>query len=352
MIDFSIFKNKRVLLTGHTGFKGSWLLAILEKSGAKVHGLALPPGDHSHIAKLGFKRGEEDYIDIRDYQRVETTVGDFDPEIIFHLAAQPIVRQSFLEPRETFETNFMGGVNILEASRKARSLRAIVFITSDKAYENVEWEWGYRENDTLGGRDPYSASKGAVELAVSSYRRSILDTNHDLSVSTARAGNVIGGGDWAADRIVPDIIRSIQSDGVAKIRNPDSTRPWQHVLEPLSGYLLLAQRMIEAEAEILDSYNFGPDVSESKTVLDLAQGIVNAYGKGSIEVPANTLEFHEANLLQLNCERAKQSLGWFPRWGFEKTVSETAGWYEKSSRVSDVRALTDSQILDYFWELR
>ena len=352
MINFDAFHGKRVLVTGHTGFKGSWLVTILERAGASVKGLALEPVKGSHFEQLRFTETHEKhkYCDIRDFSKVSSLIHAFDPEIIFHLAAQPLVRESFLTTRDTFEVNFMGGVNILESVRTSNSLRAFVFITSDKAYENAEWEWGYRENDRLGGVDPYSASKGAAEIAVSSYARSILHEK-PFELATARAGNVIGGGDWAKDRIVPDIIRAIRANQPVVIRNPRSTRPWQHVLEPLSGYLLLAQRMLEGEIEIQDSYNFGPDLSETRTVSDVAEGLINLHGTGSIELAGDTQRLHEANLLQLNCDRAKHGLGWSPRWTFEETLEKTGEWYKKQSDGVTATSLTNGQISDYFKEL-
>ena len=351
MIDFKIFRGRRILLTGHSGFKGSWLLAILEQAGATIQGLSLPPLKGSHFESLGYleTHGGSEFFDIREFATVKKTIADFNPEVIFHLAAQPLVRESFRSTRETFEVNVMGGVNILEAARDAVDLRAIVFITSDKAYENLEWEWGYRENDQLGGVDPYSASKGAVEIVASAYRRSVL-TDPKLQISTARAGNVIGGGDWSKDRLVPDIVRSVMGSIPVVVRNPDSTRPWQHVLEPLSGYLLLAQRMLQGE-EIKDSYNFGPDTSDSHTVLSVATGLLAILGKGELEIVPDSENLHEAGVLQLNCDRAKLDLGWAPRWDFEKTLAMTGDWYKNHMSASPVASITAQQIKEYFKEL-
>jgi CDP-glucose 4,6-dehydratase len=351
LIDFGIFKGKRVLLTGHSGFKGSWLLAILERAGANVKGLSLPPERESHFEALGYyvEKRKDEFFDIREFAKVQSLVREFKPQIIFHLAAQPIVRESFRIPRETFEVNVMGGVNILDAARDAKDLAALIFITSDKAYENVEWEWGYRENDRLGGIDAYSASKAAAEITVGAYRRSLIDKSRS-QVSTVRAGNVIGGGDWSIDRIIPDIVRSVRESRPVLIRNPESTRPWQHVLEPLSGYLLLAQRMLEGQ-RVQEAYNFGPDLSENITVLDVAEKLLRVLGRGSVEVTTENDKIHEAKLLQLNCDRAKIDLGWRPRLSFEETINMTGEWYRNQLDSPSKIPITQEQISKYFQEL-
>lgn len=352
MIDFSAFHEKRILVTGHTGFKGSWLWEVLSLSGAKLKGLALPPPSRSHYLSLGLtaQDSESSFIDIRDFQAVKKHIAEFDPELIFHLAAQPLVRESFSSTRETFETNFMGGVNLLEAVRSANSLQGLIFITSDKAYENVEWEWGYRESDRLGGMDPYSASKGAIEIAVASYSRSILH-DQNFQVVTTRAGNVIGGGDWSQDRIVPDVVRAIEAGKPVILRNPQSTRPWQHVLEPLSGYLLIGAKMLAGERNLKESYNFGPDFKSPHSVLEVVEGLISLFGTGSVEINREVNAVHEANLLHLNCDRAKSDLGWSSRWGFERTIEETGRWYHESLAGSSARTLTRTQIMSYFEEL-
>jgi CDP-glucose 4,6-dehydratase len=350
-IDFSAFNGKRILVTGHTGFKGAWLYKILDTAGAKLDGFSLPPLPNSHIDSLKLQApiNSDQFGDIRDYDSIRSKIVDFDPEIIFHLAAQPLVRKSFVETRQTFETNFMGGVNLLDSLRDRANLQALVFITSDKAYENVEWEWGYRENDPMGGIDPYSASKGAVEIAFSSYLRSIYHDSH-VRMATTRAGNVIGGGDWSEDRIVPDSIRSIENHSPVVLRNPRSTRPWQHVLEPLSGYLRLAEVMLSGQ-QVKNSYNFGPNLTSPHTVEEVVRGIFSVIGNGELQIEQNRSQVHEANLLQLNCDRAKHDLSWQPRWDFERTISETAGWYKAYLDNQDLNTYTENQISDYFREL-
>jgi CDP-glucose 4,6-dehydratase len=350
-IDFAVFKGKRILVTGHTGFKGSWLYKILEIAGAELDGFSLPPEANAHINSLKFESriGPDQFGDIRNFDEIRSKVVDFDPQVVFHLAAQPLVRKSFVETRETFETNFMGGVNLLESLRDRTKLEALIFITSDKAYENVEWEWGYRENDQVGGIDPYSASKGAVEIAFASYARSIFN-GRDIKMATTRAGNVIGGGDWSEDRIVPDSIRSVQNQTPVVLRNPNSTRPWQHVLEPLSGYLRLAEVMLKG-GNVKSAYNFGPNLTAAHNVEEVVRGIFGVIGEGELQVERNSSNVHEANLLQLNCDRAKQDLSWQPRWGFERTIAETANWYKAYLENKSMNEITEHQIREYFKEL-
>jgi CDP-glucose 4,6-dehydratase len=325
---------------------------ILKLSGANVRGLSLAPESQSHFLALGLSVQDDEvsFVDIRDFESVKSSVIHFDPELVFHLAAQPLVRESFVNTQSTFETNFMGGVNLLESLRSLQSLQGVVFITSDKAYENVEWEWGYRESDRLGGIDPYSASKSAVELAVASYSRSIF-IESPFQVVTTRAGNVIGGGDWSADRIVPDVIRSVQAGHPVVLRNPQSTRPWQHVLEPLSGYLLIGSLMLQGSRNLKESYNFGPDFARPHSVLEVVESLIALFGSGSIEVVKESNPVHEANLLHLNCDRAKSHLGWHSRWDFDQTIKETGNWYQQHMSGLEARVLTARQIKSYFWEL-
>lgn len=349
----SVFKGRRVFITGHTGFKGSWLAILLKEIGAEVLGYALPPvGEKNHFALLGLAQAIEHVeADIRDEEKLIETMSAFQPEFVFHLAAQALVRPSYFDPKTTFETNVMGSVNLLEAVRKCDSVRSLVYITSDKCYENVEWVWGYRENDRLGGHDPYSASKASAEIVFSAYARSFFFNRQELGAASARAGNVIGGGDWAVDRIIPDCFRSIELGIPVELRNPSATRPWQHVLEPLSGYLLLAARLFEEPSAYSGSWNFGPPSKEVRTVLQVAEHLVARLGRGSITSDKSADKHHEAQLLQLNCDRAHQVLGWYPRWDLERTLDMTSDWYKQIHEGADAKQVTRQQMQDYFPEM-
>lgn len=344
------FCGARVFITGHTGFKGSWLAFLLNQMGADVVGYALPPATSvNHFELLGLNSKIKHIVgDIRDSQLLMDSIIDFQPEYVLHLAAQALVRPSYDDPVSTFSTNVMGSVNLLESIRHCNSVRSLVFVTSDKCYENVEWIWGYRESDQLGGRDPYSASKAAAELIFSSYARSYFFERPNLGVASARAGNVIGGGDWALDRIIPDCIRSIEEDRVIKLRNPYSTRPWQHVLEPIAGYLMLAARIFENPNFGGGAWNFGPNVNQVRTVESVAKTIINQFGKGNIEVAKSEGQLHEANLLQLNCDKALQLLEWKPRWNVDQTLAATASWYKRFASGESAEVITNSQIQDFF----
>lgn len=347
------FSGKKILITGHTGFKGSWLAFLLSEMGANVMGFALPPTtaiNHFDLLKLD---GKIRHVvgDIRDPALVAKTLQEFQPEFVFHLAAQALVRTSYDDPASTFSTNVMGSVNLLEAVRQCESVRSLVYITSDKCYENVEWIWGYREIDRLGGHDPYSASKAAAEIAFSSYARSFFEQRPMLGAASARAGNVIGGGDWAVDRIIPDCIRAIEAGEPVRLRNPDATRPWQHVLEPLAGYMLLAASLYEAPKKWGGSWNFGPSTHEARTVKNVAEVIVGHIGKGHIEIVESQTQVHEARLLQLNCDKAHQLLGWYPRWHVEKTLEATALWYKTIMNGGNAEEVTRAQIYEFFPEL-
>lgn len=329
--ELGVFRGKRVLVTGHTGFKGSWLTLLLGSLGAEVMGYALPPESaESHFVRLDLEKSIRHVTaDVRDGDRLLAEVAAFRPEIVFHLAAQALVRPSYADPKMTFDVNVGGGVNLLEAVRQCDSVRALVFITSDKCYENLEWIWGYRESDAMGGHDPYSASKGAVELVFSSYLRSFFAQRLNFGAASTRAGNVIGGGDWAADRIVPDCIRALRAGQPIIIRSPRATRPWQHVLEPISGYLKLAARLYERGHAYDGAWNFGPHVGDVRTVLDVAQAIAAQFDEGKVIVDEPANRPHEAQLLQLNSDKARQLLQWNTRWDFEQTLAATGSWYKQ-----------------------
>ena len=348
------FANKKVLITGHTGFKGSWLALLLNEMGADVLGFALPPATvDNHFDLLGLDKKIKHVVgDIRDATLLASTMNKFQPEFVFHLAAQALVRPSYDDPAATFSTNVIGSVNLLDAVRFCESVRSLVYITSDKCYENVEWIWGYRENDQLGGRDPYSASKAAAEIVFSSYECSFYEQRPLLGAATTRAGNVIGGGDWAVDRIIPDCIRAIEAGDPICLRNPGATRPWQHVLEPLSGYLLLAERLYEEPQSWGGSWNFGPSTThEVRTVQNVAEVIIGHLGKGSIEIIESETQVHEAHLLQLNCDKAHQLLGWYPRWHVDKSLEATALWYKTIMNGGNAEQITRAQIHAFFPEL-
>lgn len=353
----NIYKGKKVLVTGITGFKGSWMCQWLLNIGAEVYGLALdPPTDPSLFKQLKLEKQCKWYnTDIRNFESVRKVIEEVKPEIIFHLAAQSLIRLSYDIPRETFHTNIMGTVNIFEAVRLINLSTNIVVVTSDKCYENQEWLYGYRENDPFGGHDPYSASKGAVEIIVSSYRRSFFNPmnfeKHGVNVSSVRAGNVIGGGDWSLDRIVPDCIRFLQENAPVKVRNPLATRPWQHVLEPLGGYMVLGAKLFindkDERNKYCDAFNFGPIISSNKTVEVLVQEIIKNWGKGELEYNIEDAVY-EANLLNISIDKAYHILQWHPVWGFEETVKNTVLWYrENLENPEGIPDLTNSQINKY-----
>jgi CDP-glucose 4,6-dehydratase len=354
MLDIlSSFAGKRVFVTGHTGFKGTWLTVLLKELGAEIMGYSLMPETvPSHFELLNLQNDIGHVIgDIRDASALNNAIQEFQPEFVFHLAAQALVKRSYDNPTETFHTNVMGSVNLLEAVRNCDSVRSLVYITSDKCYENVEWIWGYRENDRLGGHDPYSASKGAAEIVFAAYASSYFAARPGLGAATTRAGNVIGGGDWADNRIIPDCIRAIEACQPLRLRNPNATRPWQHVLEPLSGYLILAARLSTDPDKFSGSWNFGPSTSEVRSVEDVASKIIAHLGRGSIEIDETLNNHREANLLQLNCDKAAQLLDWAPRWGVDKTLAATAEWFKVYMDGGDIAAITHAQLHDYFPEL-
>jgi CDP-glucose 4,6-dehydratase len=345
-----VYRGRRVLVTGHTGFKGSWLALWLRELGAEVFGYALPPATQpNHWDALGLDvvdgRG-----DIRDGAALRAFVAKARPEIVFHLAAQPIVRLSYREPVETYATNVIGSLNVYEACRAVGTVRAIVSITTDKVYENREWAWGYRESDRLGGHDPYSASKACADLATTSYQRSYwpvekFGQDHQTLLCVARAGNVVGGGDWAADRLVPDLMRGVAAGTEAVLRNPKSVRPWEHVLDPLSGYLLLGQRLWEGRTEFARPWNFGPSSEGVMTVEDVVGALKEAWPAISYRVEAPADAPHEAGLLMLDCSMARSQLGWRPIWDGTTCFARTAQWYRARTERGEVVSLP--QLRDY-----
>lgn len=339
----NVYNGKTVLVTGHTGFKGSWLSIWLNMMGAKVVGYSLDPYSergnfeacHLHDRLLADIRG-----DTRDYEKLNQTIKQYRPEIIFHLAAQALVRKAYAHPKETYETNLMGSLNIMEAVRENDCVKTVVMITSDKCYENVEQIWGYKETDRMGGYDPYSSSKGCTELMISSYRNSYFNpqdyAKHGKAVASVRAGNVIGGGDWSADRLIPDCIRFIEAGKDIEIRNPIATRPWEHVLEPLSGYLRVGEKLIEDPVKYATSFNFGPHISANKTVWEVVSRLVGYYGKGRVIDVSNPADLHENTLLNLDVTKAYVMLGWEARWNLQEAIEKTVDWYKEALQTYDM----------------
>ena len=346
---FAIYKGRRILVTGNTGFKGSWLSFWLHLLGADVYGFSRDvPTSPSHFELLRLHElSNHRFGDLRDTSAVDSLVREVEPEIVFHLAAQATVRQSYLDPKETFDTNVGGAVNLLEALRKCPSLRSLVFITSDKCYLNLETRRGYSEDDRLGGVDPYSCSKAAAEHVLAAYRNAYFSHNQSIGAASTRAGNVVGGGDWAPDRIIPDCVRSLSNGGVVRIRSPRATRPWQHVLEPLSGYLMLGAQLLEKPSEFSGAWNFGPHESASHSVEDVVRKAINVWGSGTYDVEPVDNQLHESTLLHLNAARAESRLGWKTRWNFDSTMTHTVGWYKALAHGADARTLTTEHINTY-----
>lgn len=354
-----IYAGKRVLVTGHTGFKGSWLCVWLKELGANVVGYALEPyTDRDNFVVTGLQHKIAHIIgDVRDFRELRKVFEEYQPEFVFHLAAQPIVRESYTNPKETYDINVGGTVNVLECCRLTDSVRVIVNVTSDKCYENKEWIWGYRESDPMGGYDPYSSSKGCSELITAAYRQSFfgpstsqllnpLTSQPSVALASARAGNVIGGGDWQKDRIIPDCIKALESNEPVEIRNPNAIRPWQHVLEPLSGYLLLASKMYEEPQEFCGAWNFGPNYDSIIPVGELADKVMDRWGNGSWIDLSNENASHEAKLLSLDISKAKLYLKWFPLWNIDKAIEKTVEWY-KEYKKKDPYTICVKQIEEF-----
>ncbi len=349
----NFYKNKKVLITGHTGFKGSWLSIMLNYLGAEVYGYALePPTDPSlyQLCKIdGFVHSK--ICDIRNYDDLYAFIKTAQPEIIFHMAAQALVRESYKNPVETYQTNVMGNVHLLEAIRTIPSVKSVVIITTDKCYENKEWYWGYRENEPLGGYDPYSSSKACSEIVTAAYRRSFFHPdsyhNHGVAIATARAGNVIGGGDWAADRLIPDFIRAITNREKIKIRSPKSIRPWQHVLEPLNGYLSLGNALYNNGTEFADAWNFGPNDEDAKNVEWIVKYMCDSWGdSASYEIDKNP-QPHEAAYLKLDCSKAKYLLNWEPRWSVKTALDSILEFTHAYVKNEDLKSVCINQIKAY-----
>lgn len=344
----TFWSGRRVLLTGHTGFKGSWLALWLDELGAQVHGYALPAATEPAFWQLArlYERVPGTLADIRDAKRLAGIVREFRPDIVLHLAAQPLVRESYRTPADTYAVNVMGTLNLLEAVRSADSVRAVVVVTSDKCYENREWSWPYREQDALGGYDPYSSSKACVELLCQSWRESFL-REVGIALATARAGNVLGGGDWSADRLVPDILRTWHAGEILTLRFPQAVRPWQHVLEPLQGYLILAQALVEQGEVAASAWNFGPDTEAVITVEQLVTKLARLWPDNARWQVDAKVQPHEAGLLSLDASRARRLLGWTPRWNLTQALEQTLDWHHAWHLGKDMQTFSRAQIAAY-----
>ncbi len=343
------WNGKKVFITGHTGFKGSWLSLWLQEMGAFVKGYALEPNTTPNLftqANVGSNMDSE-IGDITDLNLVTESMKSFNPEVVIHMAAQPLVRFSYQEPALTYATNVMGTVNVLEAARKCSNLKAIVSVTTDKCYENKEWAWGYRENESMGGHDPYSSSKGCAELVTAAYRKSFFNDENSAFLASARAGNVIGGGDWSDDRLIPDILRAFEKNEPVVVRNPLSTRPWQHVLEPISGYLVLAQHLYEEGSNVAEGWNFGPKDEDCKPVSWILDRMVTNWGNGaSWELDINNNP-HEAGYLKLDCSKAAMRLNWYPKWNLEYTLESIINWHQHYLGQKNIQELCLLEIAKY-----
>ncbi len=349
-IDSIFWKNKKVFITGHTGFKGSWLTTWMKMLGANVKGYSLSPNTNPNLYDISnaHKSISSEFADIRDIKSFESSFHKFKPEIVFHLAAQPLVRYSYDHPRETYEVNLMGTLNLLDIIKKTDYVKSVVLVTTDKCYENKEWTYGYREIDPMGGFDPYSSSKGCCELLISSYRRSFFNKKNSPNIASVRAGNVIGGGDWSADRLIPDIINSIIKNKQIILRNPNSTRPWQHVLEPLSGYILLAQKLFN-NSDYAEAWNFGPHADDCKSVSWITEKIINLWGYDQFWTSDKLKHPHEANYLKLDISKAMNKLSWYPKLKLEKALDMLIKWHKSYLKNENMEEVMKNQINEYLY---
>jgi CDP-glucose 4,6-dehydratase len=348
-VDSNFWKGKKVYLTGHTGFKGSWLSLWLQNMGALVKGYSLDINTKPALFSQAnvAEEMESEIGDIRNLEQLTKSMVSFSPDILIHMAAQPLVRLSYQEPVDTYTTNVIGTVNVLEAARKCANLKAIVSVTTDKCYENKEWEWGYRENEPMGGHDPYASSKGCAELVTSAYRRSFFSSEDTASLASARAGNVIGGGDWAEDRLIPDILSAFEKSEPVVIRNPLSTRPWQHVLEPLSGYLVLAQELFLNGDNFAEGWNFGPKDEDCKPVSWILDKMVTYWGNNASWILDKNNNPHEAGFLKLDCSKASSRLKWHPKWNLQLTLKSIVDWHQIYSNGGDLKKQCLKEINTY-----
>jgi CDP-glucose 4,6-dehydratase len=348
-VSLEFWRNKKVFLTGHTGFKGSWISLWLHELGAIVKGYSLEPPTNPSLYEIAQIKEliVSEIGDIRDFASLKKCMVEFNPDILIHLAAQPLVRLSYASPLDTYETNVMGTANVLEAARSCNSLKAIVSVTTDKCYENKEWVWPYREDEAMGGYDPYSSSKGCAELVSSAYRRSFFNNSSSAALATARAGNVIGGGDWAMDRLIPDVLNAFQNNIDVIIRSPNAIRPWQHVLEPLSGYLLLAEDLYNNGQCFAEAWNFGPEEMDCKPVSWILEKLIELWGNGASWKLDQTPNLHEAMFLKLDCSKAKYRIGWVPKWHIEEALSRIVSWQKSYLQEQNMRELTLKEIREY-----